>query len=235
MIRTLQFFICCFLTFNVASAQSFTVQHDTVYLPYTGPLYGLNGIIVPPGSPVTIKWRVLNTNFPPDWMPPSSTGFCDNQLCYDLAHLWPSAVVNSTAGIVPTGSDTDGISYSFNLETAVTYGTFYITLRLHNAAIPADTATQTYVISKFPPATLSSMPRSTVIVYPNPGTGIIIVSGAGVKGLVKFELSDMSGRRVLETTDQTHIDTRGLPAGLYILKGFDVMGAEVHCDKLILE
>ena len=57
--------------------------------------------------------------------------------------------------------------------------------------------------------------------YPNPNTGVFVLSSAAVENEAMIELYDMKGARLLQlstTTKETIVDTDNTPAGLYVVR-----------------
>ncbi len=136
-----------FLLGSIASeninAQGFVVEHDTVYINYSGVSDSLNQII-PDSTDIKLQWKVMACDFPGDWQN-NQTIFCDNGSCWPLRDLWPSSLALTSLSY--TALVYGPFRYHIDLTGATTYGTHYITLMFFNIASPTYTAYQTYIVT----------------------------------------------------------------------------------------
>jgi hypothetical protein len=88
---------------------------------------------------------------------------------------------------------------------------------------PAQGQVEDYSVKIINPAsTNSAKTLPSILVYPNPSTGIFNISGFG-NGRMEWEVCDMSGRKVASGVEANissdrQLDLRDLPAGLYQVK-----------------
>ena len=155
---------------KVANAQSFTVLHDTIVASGTagsGSTEIHNDITNTTASTITMQWKVIANNFPADWMLPKVIGVCDRNLCYTPADFWPTQTQEAPylSGVLP-----GDFHMLFDYDSAVTTGTYYMTIRLNNKLVPGDVDTVTYQVSKIASGAVSPTPKVSgeVSLYPNP-------------------------------------------------------------------
>src|ERR1700748_1230987 len=69
-------------------AQSFSIQHDTVYATVSSLSNISDPVINNSNSSITVNWNIVATNFPSDWI--NQLGVCDNNGCYNTNNstLW---------------------------------------------------------------------------------------------------------------------------------------------------
>lgn len=150
---------------SYAKAQSFHMTADTVYFTITsGGVTNVNDHVVPGTGSDTLRWNVVATNFPADWL--RASGICDNFNCYNVSTLWPSGTVKQSDGYA-TGGNLD-FHLQLNQDTAQTTGTYYIRTKLMNTT-HTDTVYATFVVSRIP-AGINNVNNlaENVNLYPNP-------------------------------------------------------------------
>ena len=169
-----------------SSGASFAVQHDTVAFTTAGGYGVTNGINNLTSGPIGIRWKVVATNFPSDWI--AGLGICDNVTCLNSTSLWPgdTGSNNATYG---TGMG----SFSFNVDlTAASPGTYFLKVKLANAANAADSIIETYIVSKFPTAVPTTVkPESDVVLYPNPAVNelnVVYDASADIKTIAIYNI-----------------------------------------------
>ena len=77
------------------------------------------------------------------------------------------------------------------------------------------------------------------VIYPNPATNQLTVSGIQFSGNTKVEIENVLGQVMVSlsnhlTTDNCQLTTANLPSGIYILKTTDEKGF-VHTAKFVKE
>lgn len=206
-----------------ASAQSFTMSSDTVFYTISGTsLATLYNNVSPTTGTVTLKWNIVATNFPADWI--NAAGMCDNFLCYSVATSWPSGSVKTSD---PYSSTSHTFDLQFNQGAATSTGTYYIRAKLVNPAAP-DSVYATWVLNKIPVG-VEQVNRSSeeLSLYPNPATNEInIVYGgtADVKTVAVYNIIGkvMSVYRI--NGNSANISLENMPGGIYFVRLADAQG-----------
>ena len=233
--------ILCFLATGRAGAQSFTNYVDTVYMMYavgSGPQDTSDNIIVPSGGPnVALQWKVIACNFPTSWYP--SATFCDNSLCYSFlaGGLWPTVTTKTSAPYI--AADTGGFKFTIDLPASAALGTYYVTVRLNNIAIPSDTTTSTFIVTGMTLGTAHvRKPASNISLYPNPASNEINVvwdADADVKTVAIYSTIGkiMSVCRV--SGNSANLKLENIPAGIYFVRLINSNGEVVATRKFTKE
>ena len=236
-IYTLVFSAIALLASFGASAQSFTVAHDTVYFTYTGTsvVSSPDYVAVPSGgSNVTLKWDVVNTNFPSDWRS-AVTGICDNNLCYSGSAFWTALTTMRTSLPYSAGSSTGDFHMQLGLSSATSYGTYYLTARLSNASASTDTALATWIITYNPTAVPNVNKGSEeVSLYPNPATSeinLVFDANADVKTAAVYNIIGkvMSVYRI--SGNSANLNLENIPTGIYFVRLMNTQGDVVATRK----
>lgn len=194
-------------------AQSFTVENSQVLITYTEPVSGLNHIFSTNGTDLKLRWRVINCNFPTDWL--GASGFCDNNLCRYADVLCPST--DPIECTFPAASEAVAIGWSFNLDDVQTYGTYSVTLELTDINDLQSTATQTYEISR-PSQKALGKNLDNSFVYPNPAKNNITIQnliGTNAQTITIFNAVGVKVIDIIAMNGANHVDVSKLPAGLY--------------------
>jgi hypothetical protein len=219
-------------TFSVVvNAQSFTIQSDTVYSTPVGVTTILDGVTATSTS-VTIGWKVIGSDFPANWV--SVSGVCDNNLCHNLVDLWPSGTMESSNSYPALGHG--DFHMLLNLDTVSTTGTYYVRVRLNNLAIPADTAIETYIVSKpfRTAAPIVTRTASDVVLYPNPATNEINVvydAGADVKCIAVYNVIGKMAAIYKTSGYSANLDLGNIPSGIYFIRLVNAQGNIVATKK----
>lgn len=73
---------------------------------------------------------------------------------------------------------------------------------------------------------VSNKATEPVTVFPNPANNTLFIDNKGKVAYTKLSVTDLSGRKVLETDYHTTVDISSLPAGMYILQLRDLAGKQ---------
>ncbi len=225
---------------QLAQAQSFSVEGDTMTYMYNVAAGGAQNVrdsikLPESSSPVTLKWYVCATNFPADWI--ANCGICDNTLCFPMSGLWPSGSAATKTTSPYTISGTHDFHLQLNLGSVTTTGTYYVKVRLNNSAIPGDTATQTYIVSRSP-ASVSTINAvaNDIMLYPNPAhTDINIQFGSG-SGIAALSVYNIIGKAVAAykvAGTSANINLEALQSGVYFVRMSNAQGELVATRKFV--
>ncbi len=217
--------------FSRANAQSFTVASDTVYYTVSGTtVINVNDNVSPASGPVTLKWNVVATNFPTDWI--SAAGMCDNFLCYNLNTLTPSGIVK-TSDPYPVSGNHD-FHLQFNQGAATSNGTYYVRAKLVNPAAP-DSVYATFIVTKTAVG-VEQVTRTNeeLSLYPNPATSeinLVYGGSADVKTVSIYNIIGklMSVYRV--NGNSANMSLENMPGGIYFVRLADAQGQIVATRK----
>jgi len=220
------------LSAQKASAQSFSVAHDTVWI---GASYGAavfrDSVTNSTASTLDLQWKVVATNFPADWQNTASA-FCDQTACYFMNTLWPSPV--SKLSMLAPGAQPFFLTVDFN--TATSWGCYYVRVRMNNNAVPTDTAYETYMICRNHPAdVLQLRGKEDVLLYPNPASdelNLLYDAQAGIKTIAVYDVIGKM-KTVYKTTDDNsaNLNLASISPGIYFVRLMNGEGAVVATRK----
>jgi Secretion system C-terminal sorting domain len=218
-----------------SDAQSFTMLTDTIYITATpAPILYFDSVVIGT-SPVGFKWKVIDCNFPPDWLATPVSAFCDKDVCRYLAFLWPSGFQTTTTSY-PAG-DTAVLDLALDLSTATSTGCFYVTVRLYNPAIVADSADETFIICF--PSTLAApaiSPGNKVAVFPNPAGNELNVTYDKNAGVQIVKVFDILGKEIISqpcTDGHISLNMLGVSKGVYYVQLLNDKGTVVVSRKFV--
>ena len=238
-------FIAVFLLFLFATVHaqtSFSVQYDTVS---AAPALGVSttiedGITATSGT-VTINWRVIASNFPADWI--SGLAICDNNACYPITSLWSGSASTATLEISNPYSTAGTHAYGGDFHmlgafsAASTTGCYYMTIRMYNHAVPADTAYETYIVCNNTVTAAPDVPKASgsVVLYPNPTrdeVNILYDPGYNVRNIAVYNIIGkiVAVYRVSDNSS-ANLDLSNVPSGLYFLRLMNESGEVVVTKK----
>ena len=208
-------FLMPFIVFS-ASAQVFSVSHDTVIT--TPPLASTSiyDSIYLHGSSATIKWQVetMKSNFPYDWMYNDSggTSFCDNSFCYgnfiDTQGTLETALYTGTGG---------PFHMQINLQGATTRtGTYYMTVKFNSGS---ENAYETFIVT-FPTLTVPTVQNADeILLYPNPATtsvNIVYDQSLDIRNVAIYNIIGKMMSIYKVSGNSANLNTENLNAGIYL-------------------
>jgi len=227
---------------SLVKAQSFSMASDTVWatIDSTGTVNDL--ITNNTSSPLTLKWHVLSTSFPSDWLTEIAFGICDNNICYlntgTSTSLWNSST--NSGGTFTT--DTYAVHTTtgpFHLQLDLTGagpGTHVVTVGLSDASSFTNT-TATFIITKPGVSSVPGIPgtESDVKIYPNPATNelnAVYNASADVKTIAVYNIIGKI-MNVYKVTDNTsaNLNIDNIPSGIYFVRLVNSHGEVVVTRK----
>ena len=217
------------------NAQSFTIA-DTVRSTPVCSVTVLDPVTNTSTVSDTITWKVVACDFPSDWNQLFS--ICDNFTCISNGPptantLWPTATSHTSMAYMP--SATGDFHMIVDLTTATTNGTHYVTVRLNNASVPADTALTTFVITKGSTG-VQYFPRSSddIVFYPNPAHDEINVVYSTASDVKNISIYNIIGKllAVYKVTDSNsaNLNLENIPSGIYFARLMNSQG-NVVCTR----
>jgi Secretion system C-terminal sorting domain len=201
------------------SAQSFTVQADTVIINNPAGSVNLPDTIKVTSAigQVTLRWQVIETNFPADWI--AGSGICDDSLCYPSGFLWPSMTLKKSAPYTSTIHD---FHMQLGLDGAYTVGTFYMKVRLYNQATPTDTAVETFIVTKDHGAGVPVVKSAgEIVLYPNPATdevNVVFDAAADVKNIAIYNVIGKVMAVYKVNCNSANMSLENMPGGIYYVR-----------------
>ena len=224
-------------TFTTAAQNSNTPLADTVIgLASNNPS---DNITATTAGGIKIKWKVIATNFPSDWLT-AVLGICDNKLCYNNAsnNVW-----NPTFG---TGNLYTSYVYAqnpagtFHMQmsfpgTGTTPGTFYMTISLSDSALTYQ-KTVTFIISNWAASVPNiSGSQDDVTLYPNPANDEVNVIYNPNSNIKTIAIYNIIGKvlKVYNTLDNSSakLNIDNVPSGIYFIRLMDNKGNIVATRK----
>jgi len=230
-------FVLGVLLLNVAavrvSAQSFSVERDTVNFATPPGLNNIEDSIAPISSSVTLQWKVIApTSVPADWIP--LLGICDNNLCYPMSGLWPSGTLKTSSAYTTTG--VHDFHLQEDLDAATTLGCYLVKVRMNDIALPGDTAIENYFVCKTSPTSGPVVIRSNdnVLLYPNPATNevnVVYDAGADVKNIAIYSIIGKMAAIYKVNGNSANLNLENMPAGIYFVRLVNSQGNVVATKK----
>lgn len=213
---------------NTASAQSFTMQKDTVSVAGSQYFDITNYIHNDTTSAIKVSWRIIQENLPQSWKDNASFGLCDNIMCYT------NSVLSGSTQITDTISADSQIIFKVQLDlapsavTPTTSGPVYIKVELtHGSTID----TVTFAAYKWATnVSKINTGKDEVTLYPNPAkdeVNITFGKEIGVKTIAIYNLvgKQMAAYRTNSTSAKLDIDK--IPSGVYFVRLMDNSGRVV--------
>jgi hypothetical protein len=220
-------------------AQSFTFNKDTVTAPVSTSATVYNNITIPGSSPVTVKWHVIASDFPADWLTPTAFGICDGSQCRNNLGdtlLWNAA---TSSGPVYQCTYPGGAIGTFDLTpdltAATSTGCHYVSVLVNEAVPLGDSKVITFVICK---SGLNvpgiSGAENNMILYPNPASNEINVVydvNAGVKNMAVYSIIGKVMSVYKVTGNSANLNIENIPSGVYFVRAFNSNGNVVATRK----
>lgn len=217
------------LTVGLAKAQSFTVAHDSVTLNTGGPYNIINNITNTTSAPITIQWKVVETNFPADWI--EHAGICDNGSCWASSDIWPTSIKQP---VYPPGEG--DFHVQGDLTSVATDGPYYMRVHLRNRDITTDTATQTYIIGRSFAgiAAAKGSADDMFLLFPNPATTSLNVTINGIYGVSSVAIYSIIGKQmsIYRSSDlSAPINIEHIPTGIYFVRLLNSQGYVIATQR----
>lgn len=216
---------------SVSNAQTFSFSRDTVFYTITGGTDNIynNLNITASAAPLTLRWSVIGTNFPSDWL--AATGICDNVLCYPNSSLWPSGDAQTTS---PFAAGTGGFHMVFT-GSLTTTGTHYYTVRMTNMST-MESHNATFALTAVGPTAVPTVANSieNVSLYPNPANNevnIIFEKNADVKTIALYNNIGRIVAVYKTTGNSANLNLENLPSGIYFARLANTQGSLVATRK----
>lgn len=212
----------CALAGFSASAQSFTLEKDTVTVTAYGYVDIYNNITNATNDTISIAWKIIDHSLPTDWQDNASFGLCDNVQCYDKSILGGSTQITSPIDANTKTLFKVQVDVSPSSVTPTNSGPLYITTELtHNTTV--DTAT--FEVYKWG-TNIASTPSNNgnVTVYPNPAQDYINITYNNTLNIKRAAIYNLVGKQLdsqpvkSTSTGNTTFNVKNIPSGLYFIR-----------------
>lgn len=219
--------------FTSATAQSFNMDRDTVYFTTSGSaVQYINNTVVPGALPVILKWNIVSTNFPADWLNASS--ICDNNSCYPSSASWSSGSLK-TSSPYTAGNSSRAFDMQFNPGAVTTAGTYYMKMKLVNS-VTMDSSYTTFIVTSNAPSSVGNVSRTSeeLSVYPNPATSEINFVYDGSSEIKTAAIYNIIGKVMAVyrvNGNNANMSLENMPAGIYFLRLANAQGQLVATRK----
>ncbi|HEY1032105.1 MAG TPA: T9SS type A sorting domain-containing protein [Flavipsychrobacter sp.] len=217
------------------SAQSFTLPKDTVKAAISTSLSMYNNITNVSNKTISITWKVVDHDFPPDWQ--STFAVCDNKLCY----------YNTDGNLMrPIGG---GVSKTYVTDTfgPGTWANFYVLPDVTNGApgthyVKIDmtegiyTKSSWYIVTKWPTGVSTiAQNDNQFVAFPNPATKDVTILHDKSSNVQELEIYNITGQKIRTykaTGSATKVDLSNFSNGIYFIKLLDHTGQVAGTIKL---
>lgn len=216
-----------------AGAQTIIPAHDTVWATATFAVVIMPDRISTSTGSTTVKWKVIDCNFPADWQP--GLGICDNNLCYTntSSTLWPNEGVHTSYPYTTTSGD---FHAQIDLTSATTLGCYFAKVKLYNQTVISDSnSTETFVLCNV----ASSVPNvagneTNVKLYPNPASdeiNVVYDANADVRNIAVYNIIGKLMMVYKVSGNSANLNLENVPAGIYFVRLVNSNGQVVTTRK----
>ncbi|MBS1774473.1 MAG: T9SS type A sorting domain-containing protein [Bacteroidetes bacterium] len=202
---------------NSASAQSFTVDKDTVWYTVSGYASISDAVTNSTSSPIQINWKVTGHSLPSDWQ--SVMGICDNKNCYS------SGVLSGSTYISDTFSNKCDFHIQCDFSSCAAGGPYFLVVQLTNAS---TTKNIVFAMRKYPTAVASINKENKAInLYPNPANedlNVVFDASLNVKNVTITNLIGKVMQVYNVGGNSAKLNVSNLDAGIYFVNLADEHG-----------
>lgn len=221
-----------------AFAQSFTMEKDTVAITVYGTsTQYLYDSVAPATGSISLKWNVVSSNFPAEWLTMSSgNGICDNVLCYNVSSLWPSGAVRTSGSYTAvTGNHLFDMQFNPTSAATTTPGTYYMRVKLVNQAA-MDSAYVVFAVTVPTPSSVGNTASrgEELQMYPNPASSelnFVYEGGSEIKTAAIYNIIGKTMAVYRVNGNSANMSLENMPAGIYILRLANAQGQLVATRK----
>jgi Secretion system C-terminal sorting domain len=218
------------LSGGISQAQSYVVIRDSLPCVTTGTATFPDSIVIT-SAPDSFYWKVVATDFPTDWQ--ASCVLCDNAVCKGIDYLWPASDTERT--LAYAAGDTSVLSLTLDATTITTVGCYFVTVRLYEAATPADSIAETWGVcygTTF--SAVTAVNPEGMRLFPDPAKDELFITGAG--DAEKVCITDVMGRikgKYKCYQGRCSVPVATLPSGIYFARTYERNGAPGQAHKFI--
>ena len=215
---------------------------DTVYATVEGTTIVEDTVKILSSSGVRLKWHVMSSNFPSDWLSESAFGICDNNSCYYNigGDLWNGISGNTfTSDLYTMPSPPLGPYGDYHLAlnfSSVSTGTHYVTISLTDVlSSPSTSQTTTIIISKPYASSVPSVANTdNTVIYPNPATSelnVVYDASADIKSIAVYNIIGKIMSVYKVEANSANLNLSNLPSGIYFVRLVNSHGEVVVTKK----
>ena len=210
----------------ILQAQTFTVPLDTVYATVNTTAVIHNDITNTSASNLTLRWHVIATSFPADWLTSIAFGICDNNMCRGNTAdtlLWRTATSTSgntfiTNAYIPSVPGTYDLSLDF---TSASVGNHWVTVAIVDPG-SLYTKNVTFIINKAAAAVTNiNSTENEVVLYPNPARdelNVVYSPNADVKTIAVYNIIGKVMAVYKVTNTSANLSLENIPSGIYFVR-----------------
>ena len=238
MKKAILYFLCAFglMAPAIINAQTFTVQHDTVYQTYAPG--NINDFITNiSSSNIYIKWRVTDCDFAADWLVDSVFGICDNASCRfnSSDQLWNPTTRSGSVFTSATYAPSVVGDFHLSLDlTLASPGTHHVTINLIDGTggLGAYSKQITFYITKASTGVPTiSNGSNDLLIYPNPAhdeLNVVYDPSADVKTIAVYNIIGKV-MTVYKVSDPAgaNLNIENIPSGIYFVRFMNSHGEAV--------
>jgi hypothetical protein len=229
---TLLFATTLSLAAKNALAQSIVPTIDTIWTDPWGYQHLHNYLNITTSTPFTIDWKVVETNFPTDWLPLFQV--CDNNNCYPSLTLLPIGGTGKTKTSLLYNNGLGEFRMTIDLTSAISYGVHYIRFKLSSNAT-TDTAVETFVFTRRTTG-VNSVAKYTddIVLYPNPANSelnVVFSANADIENMAVYNTVGQEVYTNHVSGNTANINLSPVPSGIYFLKLINSHGAVVATKR----
>jgi len=227
------------------NGQTFSAAHDTVFATVNkvAPVYDYITNLT--GSDLSIKWGVLTSNFPSDWLTAAAFGICDNTTCNsngsdmqlwnDTTHVGGS--FTSTYYGNSTHDSAAPFSLSLNLSEATTLGTYYVTVKLRDLGGSGFSKNVVFAITKtLVTVSTPQVPNtpSEILLYPNPASNevnLVFDGNSDIRNVAVYNIIGKAMTVYKVSGSSANLNIESIPSGVYFVRLYNGLGHVVGTRK----
>lgn len=229
--------VLLFAGLKYSAAQTFTVPSDTVYATIVTSSIVHDDITNITTVPMKLKWQVVGTNFPADWLRPGVLSMCDNRTCIPNSGdtlLWRTATGlpgNTFLSDYYIPASPGLFDLTLDLTTATTIGTYWLTADITDPGA-LYSRNVTFVINNLPLGLAAAFNKEAApVVYPNPAKNELQIACLHANTII---LHNSNGNLInVYTAGKTgnRIDIRNLAQGSYCITIIDAKGTIIGVER----
>lgn len=211
---------------NTSSAQSFTMQKDTVSSAASGYADIYNNLTNTTADTISVTWRIIAETLPQSWKDHGAFGLCDNVQCYPPSILTGTLQMTDTIG---AGKQMAlKMQFDASSSSVVPGGPYYVVTEISHGST-MDTVV--YKLNKWATNVAKmNTDKDDVMLYPNPAkdeVNITFSKDLGVKTIAIYNLVGKQMAAYRTNNNSAKLDIEKIPSGIYFVRLMDNTGRVV--------
>ncbi|MCW3123886.1 MAG: hypothetical protein JWQ38_3378 [Flavipsychrobacter sp.] len=222
-------------------SQAYTTPKDTITLSFAKSSTGNTTISNKTANNLRIYWRVINTDFPSDWLTGPAFGICDNYTCLgNIGNtLWDASLGkgDTMKSIYYSNSVQDSagsFGLSMDLSNAPSIGTHWVKVNIIDSASGLSKDI-TFIVNKLVNSTpVITRASDNIAMYPNPATSdlnVVFDATADVKNIAVYNIIGKVMSVYKVTGNSANLNIENIPSGIYFVKLYNGSGNAVVTRK----